>query len=111
MAPNSTPKTVGIRRRGHGAVALGVRSWRLRPQAFHLGVTACHLKRGDRNPEKHPHVTVKTSRHVTVKSHSQRGAGGIWPWTQTGMPIGIRSFSQIQSIAGTLTRTQPCEAG
>ena len=32
-------------------------------------------------------------------------------WTQTGMPIGIRLLSQIQSIAGTLTRTQPCDAG
>ena len=32
-------------------------------------------------------------------------------WTQTGMRIGIRLLSQIQSIAGTLTRTQPCEAG
>ena len=32
-------------------------------------------------------------------------------WTQTGTPIGITPLSQIQSIAGTLTRTQPCEAG
>ena len=32
-------------------------------------------------------------------------------WTQTGESIGIRLVSQIQSIAGTLTRTQPCEAG
>ena len=32
-------------------------------------------------------------------------------WTQTGVPIGIRLLSQTQSIAGTLTRTHPCEAG
>ncbi len=32
-------------------------------------------------------------------------------WTQTGVPIGIRLVSQTQSIAGTLTRTHPCEAG
>ena len=32
-------------------------------------------------------------------------------WTQTGVPFGIRLTSQTQSIAGTLTRTQPCDAG
>ena len=33
------------------------------------------------------------------------------PWTQTGMPIGIRLVSQMKSIATVVTRTQPCEAG
>jgi hypothetical protein len=32
-------------------------------------------------------------------------------WTQTGVSSGMMPVSQIQSIAGTLTRTQPCEAG
>ena len=32
-------------------------------------------------------------------------------WTQTGVLFGIRLTSQTQSIAGTLTRTQPCDAG
>ena len=45
-------------------------------------------------------------------TESRSGAyAGIWPWTQTGMCSGIRFHAQIQSIAGTLTRTQPCEAG
>ncbi len=35
---------------------------------------------------------------------------GIWPWTQTGMSIGMIPDAQIQSIAGTLTRTHPCDA-
>ena len=30
--------------------------------------------------------------------------------TQTGVRIGMRSVSQMKSIAGTLTRTHPCEA-
>ena len=33
------------------------------------------------------------------------------PCTQTVIPIGIRFWSQMKSIAGTLTRTQPCDAG
>jgi hypothetical protein len=32
-------------------------------------------------------------------------------WTQTGESSGMMPLSQIQSIAGTLTRTQPWEAG
>ena len=45
-----------------------------------------------------------------VRTRRSRQTGGV-PWTQTGMPIGIRSVSQMKSIAGTVTRTQPCEAG
>ena len=33
------------------------------------------------------------------------------PWTQTGMCIGMMFVSQMKSIAGIDTRTQPCEAG
>ena len=33
------------------------------------------------------------------------------PCTHTGMPIGIRSVAQMKSIAGSDTRTQPCDAG
>ena len=32
-------------------------------------------------------------------------------WTQTGVSSGMMPICQIQSIAGTLTRTQPWEAG
>ena len=39
-----------------------------------------------------------------------RGAG-VGPWTQTTVRIGIRSAPQMKSIAGTLRRTQPCDAG
>ena len=85
---------------------------RFSQQVFQVRVTACHPKSGDTNPEKDACVTAKNSRHVTVKSHKgQSGSLGIWPWTQTGMPCGISSDAQIQSIAGTLTRTQPCDAG
>ena len=56
------------------------------------------------------HAAPRCPRRHGVSAESARYAG-IWPWTQTGMCIGIRFQAQIQSIAGTLTRTQPCEAG
>ena len=39
------------------------------------------------------------------------GLGQAPSWTQTGVFIGMMPLSQIQSMAGTLTRTQPCDAG
>ena len=32
-------------------------------------------------------------------------------YTQTGVPTGARLLAQIQSMASSLTRTQPCETG
>jgi hypothetical protein len=57
----------------------------------------------------------RRSTDLTSRGHPPRresgGYEGICPWTQTGMSIGMMPESQIQSIAGTLTRTQPCDAG
>ena len=36
---------------------------------------------------------------------------GSAPYTQTGVFFGTRPEAQIMSMAGTLTRTHPCEAG
>ena len=45
-------------------------------------------------------------------SRGQSVGGAVQPpWTQTGVRSGMMPLSQIQSIAGTLTRTHPCEAG
>ncbi len=50
--------------------------------------------------------------------HRGNGAGGPTLWragagqyTQTGVPMGTTLFAQIQSMAATLTRTHPWEAG
>ena len=36
---------------------------------------------------------------------------GSSPWTQTGIDIGMMPDSQMKSMACTVTRTQPCDAG
>ncbi len=54
--------------------------------------------------------------HQGANMFTRSGAGTLAvaqtpSWTQTGVRIGMTPLSQIQSIAGTLTRTQPCDAG
>jgi hypothetical protein len=38
------------------------------------------------------------------------GPQAAFSWTQTSVSTGITPVAQIQSLAGTLTRTQPCDA-
>ena len=68
--------------------------------------------------ERRPRAAGRCSRDVGRRGDAGSGRSrpghdraDELPWTQTGMPIGIRPVSQMKSIAGTVTRTQPCDAG
>ena len=52
------------------------------------------------------HRTPGGGRHVLIERPIQAPS-----WTQTEVSIGMIPDSHTQSIAGTLTRTQPCDAG
>mgnify|MGYP001813766106 CR=1 FL=1 len=97
------------------------------------GSTRTHLGEGAMRDCRRAHVEASECNGVRVGPRAQRADDGKHrrsltrtgrdhrsadrdrsdqpSWTQTGVSIGITPLSQIQSIAGTLTRTQPCDAG
>jgi len=63
-------------------------------------------------PSKHePELPSGNELRELMPESAKLGRVQAPSWTQTGVSSGMMPISQIQSIAGTLTRTQPCEAG
>jgi hypothetical protein len=77
-----------------------------RPQRAWLVRSSVRPEAGRRQPQRDSRV----QRVLEPERGDQAQIGGM-PWTHTGMRIGMRPASQMKSMAGTDTRTQPCEAG